>query len=94
MFQCTRCGLCCKNLALNKLYADLDRGDGICRYLDISNDLCSIYNKRPLMCNVDRFYREILKETMSIDDYYKKNYMVCKTLREPLKTPLQNHFHE
>lgn len=82
MFQCTRCGLCCKKLPLNKIYKDLDRGDGICKYLDISSNLCSIYNKRPLKCNVDKFYQEYLKEVIPIDEYYRRNYKFCKTLKE------------
>lgn len=81
MFKCTRCGLCCRNLKLNKLYEDLDRGDGVCRHLDEYSNLCSIYEKRPLKCNVDAFYREKLNGIISIDEYYEKNYIVCKSLK-------------
>ena len=82
MFKCTRCGLCCKNLKTNKLYSDLDRGDGICRYLDESSNLCGIYNDRPLKCNVDKYYHECLEGRMPIDEYYKINYKVCNNLKE------------
>ncbi len=42
MFQCDCCGLCCMNLKMSELYSDLDRGDGICRYLDVASKLCTI----------------------------------------------------
>lgn len=48
MFLCDKCGLCCRNLNLSEIYADLDRGDGTCKYLQ--GNLCSIYEKRPLKC--------------------------------------------
>ena len=48
MFYCDRCGACCRNLRKSKLYAELDRGDGTCRYL--AGNLCSIYENRPLLC--------------------------------------------
>ncbi len=82
MFKCTCCGLCCKHLKYNKLYTDLDRGDGICRYFDVSSNLCSIYKDRPLKCNVDKFYQKNLKDIMPIENYYKMNYDVCKSLQE------------
>lgn len=44
MFYCDRCGACCRNLRKSKLYAELDRGDGTCRYL--AGNLCSIYENR------------------------------------------------
>lgn len=51
MFKCDCCGACCRHLNLSALYAELDRGDGTCKYL--SGNLCSIYEKRPLLCRVD-----------------------------------------
>lgn len=33
MFECDKCGSCCKNLKKIGEYFDLDRGDGICKYL-------------------------------------------------------------
>jgi len=33
---------------------EFDTGNGVCRYL--KNDLCSIYEKRPLVCNVQKMY--------------------------------------
>ena len=33
-FPCIQCGACCKSLAGKEPGRDLDRGDGVCRYLD------------------------------------------------------------
>lgn len=46
MFECDKCGECCRHLKDILIYAELDRGDGICRYL--KGNLCSIYEERPL----------------------------------------------
>lgn len=79
MFQCDQCGECCRNLYLSPLYAELDRGDGICKYL--SGNLCSIYNSRPLLCRVDESYKVFFKGVMSIEDYYRMNYRACIQLK-------------
>lgn len=79
MFKCDKCGICCKSLAGNPVYAELDRGDGTCRYL--KNNLCSIYDKRPLLCRVDEAYEKVFNGYMSEEDYYSKNYKMCKLLK-------------
>lgn len=80
MFQCDKCGACCRHLDLSPLYAELDRGDGVCRYL--SGNLCSIYPSRPLLCRVDACYEKFFKEVMPIDVYYQKNYEACNKLKQ------------
>ena len=80
MFKCECCGNCCKNIAKSELYSDLDRGDGVCKYL-IGN-ICSIYNERPLFCRIDECFELFFKEHMSIEEYYKLNYKECKKLKE------------
>lgn len=79
MFKCNKCGMCCRNLQNSVLYDDLNRGDGICRYLN--RNLCSIYEERPLICRVDDFYNVYLKDKISLSDYYKLNYDVCYMLK-------------
>ena len=34
MYKCDKCGRCCRNLNFNDLYNYLNRGDGVCIYLD------------------------------------------------------------
>ena len=78
MFQCDMCGECCRNLSLSDLYADLDRGDGICKYLD--GNLCSIYESRPLKCRIDDSYT-LFRASMSFTEYYQLNYNACAELK-------------
>ena len=73
------CGQCCRNLHRSELYAQMDRGDGTCIYL--VDNLCSIYNNRPLLCRVDESYEAIFKEYYSLEIYYELNYQACKQLQ-------------
>lgn len=80
MFHCDKCGICCRNLDKSPHYKDLDRGDGICKYLE--GNLCSIYDSRPLLCRVDESYEKLFKEHMSLEDYYEMNYSACRELKK------------
>lgn len=80
MFQCDQCGCCCRNLDKSELYSNLDRGDGICKYL--SGNECSIYNERPLFCRVDECYQLFFSSYMSLEEYYQLNKDVCKKLKK------------
>ena len=80
MFFCEKCGECCKHLDRSDLYKDLDRGDGVCNYL--KQNICSIYNKRPIICRVDESYYSFFKEQISLEDYYKLNYDACNKLKK------------
>ena len=79
MFKCDQCGLCCKSLKENSLYADLDRGDGVCKYL--KGNLCSIYEHRPLFCRVDDCYELFFKDQYTLEEFYEKNYEICRYLK-------------
>ena len=80
MFICDKCGECCRNLSLSDMYADLDRGDGICKYLD--GNLCSIHEERPLKCRIDESYAAFFADSMPIDEYYRLNYLSCNILKQ------------
>lgn len=79
MFDCDCCGCCCKSLNKSELYEDLNRGDGICKYL-IEN-LCSVYDERPLFCRIDECYELFFKDSLSLEDYYKLNHYECDKLK-------------
>ncbi len=79
MFKCDKCGICCKNLHMSLLYGELDRGDGICKFLN--DNLCSIYKNRPLLCRIDDSYDAFFSNIMSKDEYYRINYKVCNNLK-------------
>ena len=80
MFECDKCGECCRHLKGISIYAELDRGDGICKYL--KGNLCSIYEDRPLFCRIGDCYEQFFKEKYTRDEFYKLNYEICKKLKE------------
>lgn len=80
MFKCDCCGICCKNLNKSALYSELDRGDGVCRYL--KDNLCSIYETRPLLCRVDECYDLFFSSLMTREEYYQLNLNECERLKK------------
>lgn len=80
MFVCNQCGECCRHLDQSELYTELDRGDGVCRYL--KGNVCSIYRNRPLLCRVDECYEAFFKSRYNYEEYKKLNYEVCNLLKE------------
>ena len=78
MFICEKCGCCCRNLEKSELYANLDRGDGTCKFL--TGNLCSIYENRPLLCRIDDCYEVYFKTFMTREEYYDLNKTACKKL--------------
>ena len=80
MFPCSQCGECCRNLHRSNLYKDLDRGDGICKYL--KGNLCSIYENRPVLCRVDAAYKIFFQEKYTLDEFYKLNKQGCEMLKK------------
>lgn len=82
MFMCDKCGECCRNLDKSPVYAELDSGNGVCKYLD--GNLCRIYETRPLLCRVDESYEAFFKNAMSLNKYYRLNYESCIKLKNQL----------
>lgn len=80
MFKCDKCGQCCRNLNKSEVYKSLHNGDGICKYL--LKNICSIYDKRPLLCRIDESYEKIFKNRMTLEEYYILNYEMCKKLKK------------
>lgn len=80
MFHCKKCGECCRNLEKSDLYKELHDGFGICKYL--KGNLCSIYEKRPLLCRVDKCYDVFFKGKMTYEKYITINQKVCRKLRK------------
>lgn len=79
MFPCDKCGECCRQLNKSSAYAMLDRGDGTCKYL--KDNLCQIYDQRPIICQVDRCYDLFYKELMTREQFYELNRSVCIKLK-------------
>lgn len=74
-FPCSQCGACCRRLRLSALYAGLDRGDGVCRYLH--DNLCSIYEERPLLCRIEEGYEAFYRDIMDHDTYWQITLSYC-----------------
>lgn len=80
MFECDKCGKCCRNLQSSPIYKDLHNGNGICRYLD--GNICSIYEDRPLFCRIDACYELFYKDTLGYNEYLQLNYECCNRLKQ------------
>ena len=80
LFDCDRCGACCRNIRHANFVHELDRGDGVCKNLTPEN-LCAIYEKRPIFCNVDAYYEKFLSHKMSRQDFYELNMKICAELK-------------
>lgn len=79
-FECDCCGECCRNIRLSGIANELDRGDGVCKYL--KDNLCSIYTERPIICNVDRYYDKYLIGKISREEFHKLNKKACEKLKK------------
>lgn len=77
-FPCNKCGNCCRNLHLNSLYKDLDRGDGTCKHFNTETKFCNIYSRRPLKCNVAMYYKKHLSSFIEWEDFVLMNKKYCK----------------
>lgn len=76
-FNCSGCGACCRRVGTYPEFTEPVNPDGSCSHLTTENQ-CSIYDKRPLICRVEEFYerhREELK--MGKLEFYELNYTFC-----------------
>lgn len=83
-FKCQRCGACCKLVGLSvipEIKALAKENTDACRYLT-SDNLCSIYEERPIYCQVDGSYEQLVKQTgKTREEWYGENYKSCTYLR-------------
>lgn len=78
MFDCSMCGECCRHIDLIPDLAEFDDGTGVCKYLH--GNLCSIYENRPDICNVDTMYDKVYHAQFSKEEFYKINQDACKEI--------------
>jgi Fe-S-cluster containining protein len=57
------------------LLSDFDSGNGVCKYL--KDNLCSIYDARPLICNISEMYEAHFKENMTEIQFFRDNLQSC-----------------
>lgn len=79
-FPCTSCGKCCRRVNLSEHTAYLDRGDGVCRHFNDDTNLCLIYDDRPLICQIENYYKKHLAEHIAWDNFVRLNLEICKKL--------------
>jgi hypothetical protein len=60
--------------------SDFDKGDGTCRHLQ--NNLCNIYNSRPMICDVNRMYYTFFNDIFSEEEFISMNIEACKNILE------------
>ena len=90
-FPCTKCGLCCKQLAntlsnqhslpqkvqdLLSIFPYRPKPDGSCPKLT-EDGLCSVYDSRPIICNI-KLAAQVLNH--DIMDWYQINAENCNNL--------------
>jgi Fe-S-cluster containining protein len=74
-FPCIKCGLCCRTLPSIQDAVELNRGDGVCKYL--KDNLCSIYPTRPIICNIESMYFSKFKDAMTETQFILMNLKSC-----------------
>ena len=76
--NCEGCKAYCCRVA-GKIMKELDRGDGICLYLN-ENNRCEIYDHRPIICNTDKMYDKYFKDKYTKEEWIELNHKACKEL--------------
>lgn len=81
--SCGSCkAYCCRIAGL--ILKELDRGDGICLYLN-KNNKCEIYDHRPIICNTDKMYDKYFKDKYTKEEWIELNKRSCKDLENESK---------
>ena len=62
-FPCTKCGACCRRV----------RCEMLC------DNLCMVYDKRPLICNIDDAV-SLLYPDKDINEYYRESAIACNIM--------------
>lgn len=78
-FPCDCCGECCKHVNRIPQLLGFDRGDGICKFLNVDNR-CSIYSIRPNACNCKYVYEKYFPY-MSVREFHRIIYFFCKIIK-------------
>lgn len=79
-FPCIACGLCCRKARLIPHLAQFINQNGICSYLDIKTNDCTIYKNRPNICNIHAMYELYFKNEMTETEYILRNLQACYEL--------------
>lgn len=81
-FPCDECGKCCKNLHLSRELDELNRGDGVCKFLNESTSRCTIYENRPDICRINVQYQKHFMNMYTWEEFVQMNILVCNELKK------------
>ena len=70
-FPCTHCGICCKNISNIAELKEFDKGNGICKYLNLQSNACEIY------VSFEKVYRKFFSKS----EFYALNISACEALQ-------------
>jgi len=85
MFPCSGCGLCCQNIQEIKELSKFDLGNGVCKYFDIKNNSCLIYENRPDICRIEKMFNVKYYKYFTKAEFYLENAKVCNNIQEQYK---------
>ena len=77
---CDKCGLCCRMIKNVEVLKLLDRGDGVCIYLN--GNECSIYDNRPNICNSKYMFVHYFSKHMTVAEFVIKNQNACLEIKK------------
>ena len=66
-FPCDQCGACCKAIGCPDLNED---------------NTCSIYAKRPYLCNTKKMFYGVHSKTMTKQEYFAQAEVACNILKD------------
>lgn len=77
-FPCTKCGCCCKIVALIPQLMHLKGLDGVC--IHYSEEIgCTIYDDRPLICNFEKVHLDVAPDVTQ-EQFYAVTALACNVL--------------
>lgn len=79
-FKCRKCGACCRHISDNEHLRFMADNSGCCIFL--KDNLCAIYEKRPIFCRVEEAYEKFFADILPYDRYIECNENACELLRE------------
>ncbi len=82
VFECDKCGLCCRHIKDIKELENFMLDDESCINLDKTSNLCKIYDRRPDICRVDEMFKKVFYKFMSKEEYLNLNILSCEKLKE------------
>lgn len=103
-FKCDSCGACCRNLNVLQSYGINNNGkfakliadfpykhtNGVCEMFDTITNKCTVYENRPIVCNVKKLH-DVCFPTVPLSKWYSINEKGCnvlKRLKFMKKTPV------